>query len=88
MFKPIEWSEEFEPNDNCRYNHVVGKTPLGNFLISWKGWKDSPMFDIEELPFLSELNSGFICLSDNSLDAAKEQCEKLYQEKLSLTLAN
>lgn len=38
--KAIEWSEEKQPCEDCRYNHVTGKTGLGEFSIEWKGWKD------------------------------------------------
>lgn len=37
--KALEWSEEREPCEECRYTHVVAKTNLGNFTIEWKGWK-------------------------------------------------
>lgn len=37
---PLSWSEEHQPNDACRYNHVVSETPLGRLTIEWKGWKD------------------------------------------------
>lgn len=40
----IEWEEECEPNSYIRYNHVIGKSPLGNFIITWKKWKESPCF--------------------------------------------
>ena len=44
--KQIEWSEPREPNASCSYDHVVGKCPLGDYLIDWKGWKESPSFGI------------------------------------------
>lgn len=45
--KPIEWTEQREPNEDCHYTHVIGKTPFGDFLITWKGWKvyDAPTID-------------------------------------------
>ncbi len=45
--KQIKWSEERQPDKECMYNHVDGDTPLGKCVISWKGWKDSPDFEIE-----------------------------------------
>lgn len=38
--KPLEWSEERQPNEDSCYNHVVAKSPLGKILIEWKGWKE------------------------------------------------
>lgn len=44
---PINWSEERKPNADIRYHHVTASTPFGDFLITWKGWKDpiSPVLD-------------------------------------------
>ena len=38
--KPIDWSGEIDSNSECGYTHAIGTTPLGKFLITWKGWKD------------------------------------------------
>jgi len=38
--KPLQWSNEQEPCDGCRYNHVVADSGLGRFSVEWKGWKD------------------------------------------------
>ena len=37
--KPLQWSDEREPNEDVRYNHVVAESPLGRITIEWKGWK-------------------------------------------------
>lgn len=37
--KPLQWSEERQPNEDIRYNHVVADSPIGRFSIEWKGWK-------------------------------------------------
>lgn len=34
------WSKEQQPNTEIRYNHVISVTPLSNFTIEWKGWKE------------------------------------------------
>lgn len=37
----MEWSQEQQPNEHTsRYNHVFCETPLGRFIIEWKGWKE------------------------------------------------
>ena len=74
MFKSIEWSEEFQPCDTCRYNHVIGKTPFGGIMISWKGHKDYPAFD-------AELDWG-TCIHGSSLEETKQACEEDYQKRL------
>lgn len=43
----MKWSKEFKPNNKIRYNHVKCETPIGEFVITWKGWKDSPSYDVE-----------------------------------------
>ncbi|GMQ92264.1 MAG: hypothetical protein BMS9Abin11_1586 [Gammaproteobacteria bacterium] len=72
--KNIDWSKEFPPNSECNYNHVKGKTPLGDFLISWKGWKDSPIYDVEHIVY------GGYRYNLGSLDDAKEEAQKRYTE--------
>lgn len=83
MFKEISWSEEFTPRENCRYNHVIGSTPLGNFLITWKAWSDSPEFCVNETPFQVDI-SEIIC--EYTLDGAKDKCQVLYTNMLLKTL--
>lgn len=42
---PLEWSEHRPPTkDVSHYDHVIAKTPLGDIMLEWKGWKgyDSP----------------------------------------------
>lgn len=39
--KPLQWSEERQPCDECRYNHVVADSGLGRISIEWKGWKEN-----------------------------------------------
>lgn len=38
--KPLEWSEQYDPNEDIRYNHVIADSVLGRFSIEWKGWKE------------------------------------------------
>lgn len=48
--KQIEWGEVSPPNEQVRYDHVIGMTPLGRVLITWKGWKKLSAPTIDEMP--------------------------------------
>lgn len=43
----MNWSEIKEPNKEVSYNHVILESPLGKFVIDWKGWKENPSYDIQ-----------------------------------------
>jgi len=72
VIKKIDWSEKLEANEQIRYSHVIGKTALGDFEITWKSWKKSPSFTIEGEFF------GYIA-DEVSLDAAKGVAETFYE---------
>lgn len=40
--KPLVWSEERKPNTEYGYNHCITETPVGRFVLTWKGWKSEP----------------------------------------------
>lgn len=73
--KDIDWSEEREPNEEHRYDHVIGSSPLGEFVITWKGWKESRSYDIESEPF------GWIG-SEITLDEAKKFAQLEFELKV------
>lgn len=77
MFKAIEWSEFLAPNPSCRYSHVIGKTPFGDFLITWKSWDDIPRYEVEESPCEQSIGKEEFCLID-----AKHICEDEYNKCL------
>ena len=81
----MKWSEEFPPNDNCGYNHVVYNCPiLGDILIKWKGWKEYDSYDcciMGEGTFET-----IICVSECSLDEAKNAVEEQYTTLLQNAL--
>jgi len=72
----LKWSNVQLPNGNCPYTHVTAKTPLGNFLITWKGWKKSDCPTIDETPW-GEWGGVF-----NDVEEAKVEGEKMYFERL------
>ena len=43
----MKWSEPHKPNDNISYDYVTMDSPLGEFIISWKSWKETPSYDLE-----------------------------------------
>lgn len=42
----IQWSKVQEPNLQIPYNHITLDTPLGVFVINWKGWKEQPTYGL------------------------------------------
>ena len=72
----LEWSDIRKPDTACSYHHVTEKTPFGDFLITWKGWKESPDFSIDSTPWGDWFNY------DGSLDGAKEMAEIEYQKRI------
>ena len=74
----MKWSKEFKPNEACRYNHIRLETPIGTYLIDWKGWKEPPFY---------EVNYGLTYLGGSySLEKVKEIAEQHLlniQEKLN-----
>lgn len=81
IFTPLEWSEEFLPNKDCNYNHVIAKSPFGRFCIKWKSWKESTMFTLEN----SFLTDDFTDCA--TLREAKECAQTNYLDMLMKTLA-
>lgn len=69
----ITWSEHQKPNKDTRYDHVIGETPFGRFVIAWRGWKEHDTFDVVNIPWekeTPELQIPFYNLTD-----AKQACE-------------
>ena len=94
--KPIEWSGEIDSNKECGYTHAIGTTPLGRFLITWKGWKevDYKGIGIDENPIgHSDINSDDVehryaqisldSGGNNDLDFTKLICQGEYERVVS-----
>ncbi len=73
----LKWSEEKESNKDCPYNHVTAETPFGNFLITWKSWKDNDSPTIDETPW-GEWDGAY-----NNVEEAKQEAEKHYFTRLN-----
>ncbi len=75
--KPIEWTEPADPNSECCYTHVHGTCPMGEFLITWKGWKEDPSHSIDQSPF-----SGWTCWGYD-LQGTKDEAQKELERRIS-----
>jgi hypothetical protein len=76
----LNWSEERQPCEECRYDHCIAETPFGRFLISWKGWKEYLFVTVDESPFGDCLESW------NSVEAAKSWCQAEYSRRLAVAV--
>nr|BDD48053.1 hypothetical protein 7 [Pseudomonadaceae bacterium] len=65
----LDWSEPKPANSECRYDHITATTPFGQFLVSWKSWKDDSGYTADETPW------GLHVLDSTSLEEAKAECE-------------
>jgi hypothetical protein len=73
----IVWGS-VKDDTSCSYTYMQGESPLGNFLITWKGWKDHPgMFELE-LPFGEDKS-----LIMFSLEDAKQKAQERFEEAIS-----
>lgn len=78
--KLIEWSGDRQPDSDCSHLHVIGKTPIGRFLIYWQ----RPIHDtsivlyfIEESPIRLLSRTG-----EGTLDRFKQHCQQEYQSHI------
>ena len=69
----MKWSEVNKGNDNIHYDHVTLDTPLGEFVITWKSWKENPSYDLE-------LEDKWIGV-DYDLDQSKSRAKQYLLEK-------
>ena len=68
----MNWTKESGPNEEICYNHIKLATPLGEFVIDWKGWKEYPSYGIE-------LDGNYLeC--ENNLEDAKKFVETYLQD--------
>jgi hypothetical protein len=77
----LQWTENRQPNEECRYNHCKAETPFGRFLITWKGWKRYDDPTVDETPW-GDWYGVF-----NSVDDAKTACQREFDVKLAVCAA-
>lgn len=79
--KPLVWTDVQEPNSEICYHHIKAKTPFGDIVIDWKGWKDFPSYDIsadfEKTSYIASEND-----LESALDSANDHWNKLICECL------
>lgn len=70
--KAMNWSEPKPPIQwISNYNHVKCETPLGEFIIEWKSWKERPDYGVN---LKDQYNDQYIG-TGYSLEEAKEIAE-------------
>ena len=74
LIKRLEWSEERQPCPECRYNHVIALSPIGEWRIEWKGWKANDWFCVylEDCQVANEPN----------LETAKAAAQSIFTAKV------
>ena len=80
LTRPLEWSEDLPGDENTSYDHCIARTPFGKFRITWKGWKQSSIYAIDETPW-GEYGGEAVDLED-----AKQACAKQYSERVTQCL--
>jgi hypothetical protein len=66
---PLQWSENRAPGPACRHDHCEATTPIGVFLITWRG-DDDPT--VEKAPW-GDAGEPYA-----TIDEAKRACEREY----------
>lgn len=72
----LAWSEPLKPSSTVAYNHATAETPFGRFLVTWKAWKESPSYTVDETPW------GDFMGSFGSLQEAQRACAVAFGERL------
>ncbi len=76
--KALEWSDPAEPNETCRYNHVIAKAVFV-YSIEWKAWKKYDAFTVyRDGEFLDSLAT---------LDDAKAAAQADYESRIRSALS-
>jgi len=73
----LDWSEPANPNDHCTYTHTIAETPFGRFLLTWKGWKESPDYGFDETPWNAIEYRGWGSVEEAQAWAGKEMKRRI-----------
>ena len=73
----LTWSKPAPPNDQCGYTHTFAVTPFGRFLLTWKGWKESPDYGFDETPWGNAEYHGWDSVEDAQNWAAGEMARRI-----------
>lgn len=81
--KPLNWSEDREPNGrDCYEDHCLADSAIGQYKIEWKSWKDGEDGTGSRCVFL---NCDFIAVGDTT-DEAKKIADDHYASIISSAL--
>lgn len=72
----IRWTDE--QDQRCSYTHLIGHTPFGRILITWKGWKKSHDMTLDESPWGA---TGYV---GSTVEQAKENVEAEFGRRLAM----
>lgn len=71
----MKWIEPKPPTNGVSYyEHTICETPLGQFRIDWKSWKENDSYDVT-------LNSSNWIGAEYDLDSAKDLARKYLVQK-------
>lgn len=73
--KPLEWSDVRQPDEEIRYHHIIAESPIGQWTIQWKGWKD---YD-DRTVFL---DGDFVLNGGDLLEAAKAAAQADFKRRI------
>lgn len=73
---PIKWGHPHKANEYHRYNHVVGQTSIGIFLIECREFKNYPPYRVIKSPVPLERTE------HKSLKDAKTYCESYWEKSI------
>ena len=73
----LDWSEPSSPNEHCSYTHSIAETPFGRFLLTWKGWKESPDYGFDETPWDMAEYRGWSSVEEAQSWAGKEMARRI-----------
>jgi hypothetical protein len=92
MIKPLVWSTNRKPNEDCRYDHCIAETPFGRFVIGWRSWKIEYRedFSVVEHPLrkLGDTERNPYCFNTFwTLDEAKQAVQDEFERRILEALA-
>lgn len=71
----LTWTDPSKPNDSCPYDHMRADTPFGEYLITWKSWKDYPDYGID-------FQDNYVSFA-SSLEEAKDAAQADFEKRLA-----
>jgi hypothetical protein len=72
----IRWTDE--QDKSCMYTHLIGHTPFGRVLITWKGWKEHLDMALDESPWGA---SGYV---GSTVEDAKSNVEAEFNKRIAM----